>query len=155
MCPGLIVQLSALLSCRPGQCMRCTCCTSMPRDQMSVVMSTRVVPERNSFMMASRSFWGMSPWMLLTVKLAARIFSVSQSVCSSNGRACQHVRVAVADTGCSAWSTALEHYTTGKLQTFGGLKGRPEKSKTGTLAGCRQLRRQQKAQPKAPIHHAY
>ena len=62
---------------------RLTCCTSRPRAQTSVVISTRVVPARNSCVMASRSFWGMSPWMLLTVKLAARIFSVSQSVCSS------------------------------------------------------------------------
>ena len=33
----------------------------------------------NSPMMASRSFWGMSPCMALTVKLFCRIFSVSQS----------------------------------------------------------------------------
>lgn len=56
-----------------------TCCTSRPRAQTSVVMSTRVEPPRNSFMIASRSFWGMSPCMLDTVKLLLRIFSVSQS----------------------------------------------------------------------------
>merc|ERR1719375_366425 len=42
-------------------------------------MSTRESPERNSVMMASRSFWGMSPCMAETVKLAWRILLVSQS----------------------------------------------------------------------------
>ena len=51
----------------------------MPRPQMSVVMRTREAPERNSAMMASRSFWGMSPCMADTVKFASRIFVVSQS----------------------------------------------------------------------------
>jgi hypothetical protein len=42
-------------------------------------MSTLLVPPLNSPMMASRSFWGMSPCMELTVKLFCLIFSVSQS----------------------------------------------------------------------------
>ena len=42
-------------------------------------MSTRDCPDLNSFMMASLSFWGMSPCMDDTVKLASRIFSVNQS----------------------------------------------------------------------------
>ncbi|MPC24785.1 hypothetical protein E2C01_017879 [Portunus trituberculatus] len=58
-----------------------TCCTSIPRAQMSVVMSTRDCPDLNSFMIASRSFCGMSPCMEETVKFASRIFSVSQSTC--------------------------------------------------------------------------
>lgn len=36
-------------------------------------------PDLNSFMMASLSFWGMSPCMADTVKLASLIFSTSQS----------------------------------------------------------------------------
>ncbi len=75
-----------------------TCCTSMPRAQTSVVINTRLiptklikaktrtpekithdVPPRNSAMIASRSFWGISPCIDETVKLAARIFSVNQS----------------------------------------------------------------------------
>lgn len=56
-----------------------TCCTSIPRAQTSVVMSTRLWPPLNSDMMASRSFWTISPCIELTVKLASRIFSVSQS----------------------------------------------------------------------------
>uniref|UniRef100_A0A0K8RG64 Putative translation initiation factor 4f helicase subunit eif-4a n=1 Tax=Ixodes ricinus TaxID=34613 RepID=A0A0K8RG64_IXORI len=58
---------------------RDTCWTSMPLAQMSVVINTRLEPERNSFMMASLSFWGMSPCIEDTVKLASRIFSLSQS----------------------------------------------------------------------------
>lgn len=73
-----------------------TCWTSIPRAQTSVVIKTRLydndekqkymrldctyeVPLRNSAMMASRSFWTISPCIDDTVKLAARIFSVSQS----------------------------------------------------------------------------
>ena len=58
-----------------------TCWTSIPRAQTSVVMSTLYCPDLNSFMMASLSFWGMSPCIDDTVKLASRIFSVSQSTC--------------------------------------------------------------------------
>ncbi len=58
-----------------------TCCTSRPRAHTSVVMRTRVVPDRNSTMIASLSFWGMSPCIAETVKLLLRIFSVSQSTC--------------------------------------------------------------------------
>lgn len=43
--------------------------------------ATHLAPDRNSFMMDSRSFCGMSPCMDDTVKLASRIFSVSQSTC--------------------------------------------------------------------------
>lgn len=43
-----------------------------------------LAPDRNSFMMDSRSFCGMSPCMDDTVKLASLIFSVSQSTCTSN-----------------------------------------------------------------------
>ena len=57
----------------------------MPRPQMSVAMSTRESPERNSAMMASRSFCGMSPCMAETVKLACRILLVSQSTWSEVG----------------------------------------------------------------------
>jgi len=46
---------------------------------MSVAMSTRESPERNSAMIASRSFCGMSPCIAETVKLAWRILLVSQS----------------------------------------------------------------------------
>ena len=56
-----------------------TCWTSIPLAHTSVVMSTRDCPDLNSFMMASLSFWGMSPCMDDTVKLASRIFSVNQS----------------------------------------------------------------------------
>ena len=35
-------------------------------------------------MIASRSFWGMSPCIALTVKLFSRIFSVSQSTCRAH-----------------------------------------------------------------------
>jgi hypothetical protein len=59
-----------------------TCCTSRPRAQTSVVIRTRVVPLRNSAMIASRSFWGMSPCIADTVKLLLLIFSVSQSTCT-------------------------------------------------------------------------
>lgn len=45
---------------------------------------THLAPERNSFMMDSRSFWGMSPCMDDTVKLASLIFSVSQSTYRRN-----------------------------------------------------------------------
>lgn len=38
-----------------------------------------LAPDLNSFMMDSLSFWGMSPCMDETVKLASLIFSVSQS----------------------------------------------------------------------------
>ena len=55
----------------------------MPRAHTSVEMRTRELPPRNSCMMASRSFWGMSPCMLLTVKLACLILSVSQSTCTT------------------------------------------------------------------------
>ena len=51
----------------------------IPRAQMSVVMSTRFAPERNSCMMASRSFWVISPCIAETVKLESRILSASQS----------------------------------------------------------------------------
>ena len=60
---------------------RMTCCTSMPLAQTSVEMSTREVPDRNSFMMASLSFCGMSPCIALTVKLLSLILFVSQSHC--------------------------------------------------------------------------
>ena len=78
--------------------------TSKPRAQTSVEIRTRLkhkdkavcwglkqgvwsswlllahlAPDRNSFMMDSLSFWGMSPCMDDTVKLASLIFSVSQS----------------------------------------------------------------------------
>ena len=56
-----------------------TCCTSRPRAQTSVVMSTRADPALNSAMIASRSFCTMSPCMDATVKLFCRIFSVNQS----------------------------------------------------------------------------
>ena len=78
-----------------------TCCTSMPRAQTSVVINTRLmytsllthnhripgktthdVPPRNSAIIASRSFWGISPCIDDTVKLAVRIFSVNQSTCT-------------------------------------------------------------------------
>ena len=55
------------------------CCTSSPRAQTSVVIRTRVVPDRNSPMIASLSFWGMSPCICETVKLLLRIFSVNHS----------------------------------------------------------------------------
>ena len=74
----------------------CACCTSMPRPQMSVAMSTRLSPERNSAMMASRSFCGMSPCIAETVKLAWRILFVSQStffLVLQNMTACVIVRV--------------------------------------------------------------
>ena len=44
-------------------------------------MTAHLSPARNTFMMASRSFCGMSPCMEDTVKLASLIFSVSQSTC--------------------------------------------------------------------------
>lgn len=53
--------------------------TSIPRAQISVVRRTREVPCRKSCMIASRSFWGMSPCILDTVKFASLIFSVNQS----------------------------------------------------------------------------
>ena len=59
--------------------MRDTWGTSSPRAQTSVEKITRLAPDQNSFMMDSRSFWGMSPCMDDTVKLASLIFSVSQS----------------------------------------------------------------------------
>jgi hypothetical protein len=37
-------------------------------------------------MMASRSFWTISPCIEDTVKLAARIFSVNQSTCERAGQ---------------------------------------------------------------------
>ena len=49
----------------------------------SFIAQPEVLPERNSFMMASLSFCGMSPCMEETVKLASRIFSVSQSTCTA------------------------------------------------------------------------
>lgn len=55
------------------------CWTSSPRAQTSVVIKTRVVPSRNSPIIASLSFCGMSPCIADTVKLLLRIFSVSQS----------------------------------------------------------------------------
>lgn len=58
------------------------CCTSRPRAQTSVVIRTRVVPERNSPMIASLSFCGISPCIAETVKLLLRIFSVNQSTYS-------------------------------------------------------------------------
>uniref|UniRef100_A0A0E9XQ58 Uncharacterized protein n=1 Tax=Anguilla anguilla TaxID=7936 RepID=A0A0E9XQ58_ANGAN len=58
---------------------RDTCCTSMPRASRSVVISTRLDPDRNSRMITSRSFWSMSPCRAETVKSLACIFSVSQS----------------------------------------------------------------------------
>jgi hypothetical protein len=39
------------------------------------------VPPRNSAMIASRSFWGISPCIDETVKSAVHIFSVNQSTC--------------------------------------------------------------------------
>lgn len=51
-------------------------------ERMSKAMAaerTHDVPLRNSAMMASRSFCTISPCIEETVKLAARIFSVSQS----------------------------------------------------------------------------
>ena len=53
--------------------------TSIPRAQISVVRRTREVPCRKSCMIASRSFCGMSPCILDTVKFASLIFSVNQS----------------------------------------------------------------------------
>jgi len=58
---------------------RLACWTSSPRAQTSVVISTRVAPDLNSDIMASLSCWGMSPCIADTVKLLARILSVSQS----------------------------------------------------------------------------
>ena len=58
---------------------RRACWTSIPRPQMSVAMRTRESPARNSDMIASRSFWGMSPCIAETVKFAWRILLVSQS----------------------------------------------------------------------------
>lgn len=43
------------------------------------VSARHLAPDLNSFMMDSLSFWGMSPCMEDTVKLASLIFSVSQS----------------------------------------------------------------------------
>ena len=60
-------------------CVWLACCTSMPRPQTSVAMRTRESPERNSAMIASRSFCGMSPCMEETVKFACLILCVSQS----------------------------------------------------------------------------
>ena len=51
----------------------------MPLAQTSVVIKTRDWPDLNSFMIASLSFWGISPCIEETVKLASRIFSVNQS----------------------------------------------------------------------------
>lgn len=51
----------------------------IPRAQISVVISTRLSPDRNSCMMASRSFCVISPCMAETVKLDSRILSASQS----------------------------------------------------------------------------
>ena len=56
-----------------------TCWTSIPLAQTSVVIKTRDWPDLNSFMIASLSFWGISPCIEETVKLASRIFSVNQS----------------------------------------------------------------------------
>ena len=56
-----------------------TCWTSIPRAHTSVVIRTLDWPDRNSFIIASLSFCGISPCIELTVKLASRIFSVSQS----------------------------------------------------------------------------
>lgn len=47
-----------------------------------------LAPDRNSFMIDSRSFWGMSPCMDDTVKLASLIFSVSQSTYRSEHEMC-------------------------------------------------------------------
>ena len=44
-------------------------------------------PALNSFMMASLSFWGMSPCIADTVKLASLIFSVSHSTYGRRGGA--------------------------------------------------------------------
>lgn len=56
-----------------------TCCTSIPRAHTSVVIKTRLSPDRNWFMISSLSFWGMSPCIDETVKLLVLIFSLSQS----------------------------------------------------------------------------
>lgn len=72
-----------------------TCCTSRPRAQTSVVMRTRVVPDRNSAMIASRSFCGMSPCIADTVKLLLLIFSVSQSTCPMSINKSDHIQVCV------------------------------------------------------------
>lgn len=45
-------------------------------------MNPYLAPDLNSFMMASLSFWTMSPCMDDTVKLASLIFSVNQSTCT-------------------------------------------------------------------------
>ena len=43
-----------------------TCWTSIPRANRSVVMRTRLEPERNSRIITSRSFWSMSPCYKVT-----------------------------------------------------------------------------------------
>ena len=62
-----------------GQIINRTCCTSKPRPQTSVAIRTRLLPWRKSFIMDSRSSWGISPCIDETVKLASRIFVVSQT----------------------------------------------------------------------------
>lgn len=60
---------------------------SSPRPvtrQLSPPQWPHLAPDRNSFMMDSRSFCGMSPCIDDTVKLASLIFSVSQSTYRSN-----------------------------------------------------------------------
>lgn len=52
--------------------------------QLSAPQRPHLAPDRNSFMMDSRSFCGMSPCIDDTVKLASLIFSVSQSTYGSN-----------------------------------------------------------------------
>lgn len=51
-----------------------------------------LAPDRNSFMIDSRSFWGMSPCMDDTVKLASLIFSVSQSTYRSEQEMCSSTK---------------------------------------------------------------
>lgn len=58
-------------------------------------MRTRVVPDRNSAMIASRSFCGMSPCIADTVKLLLLIFSVSQSTCPMSINKSDHIQVCV------------------------------------------------------------
>ena len=77
-----------------------TCWTSMPRASRSVVIRTRVEPERNSRMMTSRVFWSMSPWVALTVKSRFCMACVSQSTCSTLGSAPSLRNVPPAQEAC-------------------------------------------------------
>ena len=63
-----------------------------------------LAPDLNSFMMASLSFWGMSPCMDDTVKLASLIFSVNQSTCWASHKSCGNHTTRLTDFVYNIWS---------------------------------------------------